>query len=107
MIRSQMAQRIAGVVLLAACVGLLAYTWGYAADHGRIRRLLIVVPPLVGVLSLGMILFPMDMEKLKREHGVERVQSWSHLPLVLRGLVVLAGAATLANYLLVTGRLVG
>jgi hypothetical protein len=61
-------------------------------------------PPAFAVIGLGIVLFPMDVQKLEREHGVDRVRRWDHLPTVWRVLVVVMFCAALANVYLVTGR---
>lgn len=105
MISSQQGQRFVGLGILVVSLATLAYTWRYALSHEQIFVLWIVAPPALAVFSLGIVLFPMDVEKLKREHGVERVQSWSQMPWAWRGTLVLAGAAALANRYLMTGGL--
>ena len=105
MIRSQSGQRAMGIVMLLASLALMAYGWSYALDHGRVFILWLMAPPAFAVLGLGLVLFPMDVERLQREHGVDRVQSWAHLPTAWRVLLVFAAVAALANHFLITGRL--
>jgi hypothetical protein len=45
------------------------------------------------VLGLGMILFPIDVDKLRAEHGVEKVQSFGQLPPAWKVVLVAALAA--------------
>ena len=106
MIRSQSGQRVMGALMMLASLALTVIGWSYAQEHGRVYTLWLLAPPAFAVLGLGLLAFPMDTERLQREHGVDRVQSWAQLPLVWRVLVGLGAVAALANHFLVTGRLI-
>jgi hypothetical protein len=105
MIRSRSDQRALGVLMLLASLAIMVYAWSYAQERGHVFVLWLIALPAFAVLSLGLVFFPMDVERLQREHGVDRVQSWEQLPTAWRVLLVFAAVAALTNHFLVTGRL--
>ena len=49
-------------------------------------------------LGLGMLLFPIDRDRLRAEHGVDKPLTLAHYPLSWKILVGVAVAAGLANW---------
>jgi hypothetical protein len=78
----------------------------YARTHDNVFALWLLAPPALAVISVGLLLFPMDVDALQRKHGVDRVQKWAQLPTAWRAIMVLAFAAAFANRYWFTGRLI-
>ncbi len=92
-----------GAVMLVASLAVTVYAWYYGYTHGRVFSMWILIPPAFVMISIGLLLFPMDVDKLEREHGVDRVQEWKHLPTPWRVILALAFLAAVANHYFVTG----
>jgi hypothetical protein len=105
-VSSLLGQRGIGALMLIGSLAVLMYTWGYAPAHERIFLLWLLAPPALAVIGLGLLLFPIDVSALQRQHGVDRIQKWAHLPLAWRALMLLALVAALGNRYGLAGRLV-
>src|SRR5260370_35607393 len=106
MIRSKLAQRIGGALIFLPGAGVTGWIWHRALTEGYYYRKSAMLFPAFLVIGLGMVLFPIDAEKLKAEYGVEKIQSYRHVPPAWGGVIIsafLAGVSwlwprtTLAN----------
>ncbi|HLN26564.1 MAG TPA: hypothetical protein VK395_02400 [Gemmataceae bacterium] len=98
MIRSNLGQRLIGLLAFAGGLGLTGWVWHTALTEGEYYRKAAALPPLLAVFGLGLLLFPIDVEKLKAEHGVEKFESWHQMPLEWKVLLFVALAAALGNW---------
>jgi hypothetical protein len=98
MVRSKAGQRRFGVVMVLVAGGFTAWIWHTALTEGYYYRKAAAIFPAFAVIGLGMLLFPIDMDRLKAEHGVDKVESMSQLPPVWWGVLVAAVAAGLGNW---------
>jgi hypothetical protein len=97
MIKSKIGQRIAGVFFMALGSGFTAWSWHTAINEGYYYAKAAFFPAFA-VVGLGMFLFPMDMEKLEAEHGVDKPTSLAHYPLRWKLIMVLALLAGFGNW---------
>ena len=98
MITSKPAQRLFGMLLLAYCGGCVVWDWHEAlhnGDRGNIELNGLSAGLAVG--GLGMILFPIDWEKLREEQGVVKVSRFAHMPGEWKVLFILAVVIGVAN----------
>jgi hypothetical protein len=102
MIESKIGQRLLGLALLALGSGFTAWSWYTALNEGYYHRKAVALYPVFAVAGLGLLLFPLDMERLRAEHGVEKPQKLAHYPLVWKVLVVVALLAGLGNWLAIS-----
>ena len=72
--------------------------WYTAINEGYYYVKAAAIFPAFALLGLGMILFPMDMDRLKAEHGVDKPTSLAHYPLSAKLIIVLALVAGLGNW---------
>jgi hypothetical protein len=93
-----MKQRLGGLLFLAIGGAGMAWVWHDALTEGQYYLKMALLFPALAVLGLGMILFPVDMDRLKAEHGVERIEHFGQYPMVWKVLFVLALAASAANW---------
>jgi hypothetical protein len=99
-IESKSGQRLAGVVFLAGGVGFTIWSWHDALTEGYYYPRMAAFFPAFAVVGLGMVLFLIDRDCLRAEHGVDRPRSLAHYPLEWKILFVVALAAGLGNWYL-------
>jgi hypothetical protein len=92
-------QRIAGLFLLLLGAGFVAWQWHTALTEGGFSPKAAAFFPMFAVLGLGMMLFPIDRAELMAKHGVEKPQSFKHLPPAWKFFLVLAIAAGAGNWI--------
>src|SRR5260370_42329202 len=97
MIRSKLAQRIGGALIFLPGAGVTGWIWHRALTEGYYYRKSAMLFPAFLVIGLGMVLFPIDAEKLKAEYGVEKIQSYRHVPPAWLGGIISALLAGLAD----------
>lgn len=102
MIESKIGQRLVGLLSLALGGGFTAWSWYTALHEGYYYRKAVVFFPFFAVLGLGMLLFPIDMDRLRAEHGVDKPQKLAHYPLAWKVLFVVGLAASLGNWLAIS-----
>jgi len=98
MITSKLGQQVVGLVLLIMGGGVTVWSWNAALTRGSYSREAVALSPGCAVLGLGLLIFPIDIEKFRAEHGVDRPRQFSDLPAAWKILVFLAIAAGLANW---------
>jgi len=98
---SSTGQRIGGVLLLAMSAGFIYWTWHTLLTEGYYYRAAAALFPAFAVMSLGMIFFPIDREKLFAEYGVTKPQSFSQYPPVWKVLTVVGIAVGIGHWVLV------
>jgi hypothetical protein len=98
MIESKIGQRLVGLFLAVLGGGATAWSWYTALTWGYYYRKAVVFFPLFAVVGLGILLFPIDRERLRAEYGTAKPQGLAHLPLVWKVLLVLAVLAALGNW---------
>ncbi len=99
MIESKIGQRLVGLFLLAVGLGFTAWSWHTALNEGHYYSKAVALFPVFAVTGLGLLLFPIDVNRLRAEHGVDKPQSFAHYPLAWKVLFVVALAAGLGNWL--------
>ena len=72
--------------------------WYAALTEGYYYPKLVAIGPVIAVISLCMVVFPMDTEKFRAEHGVDKPQKMAHYPAEWKVAFVLAMAAGLGNW---------
>ncbi len=93
---SQIGQRLAGLVILVVCGWFTVQSWYTARNEGYYYRKAVAFLPAFAVLGLGMLLFPIDRERLRAEHGTDKPLTIADYPLswkILAGVAVAAGVA--------------
>ncbi|HEX5271683.1 MAG TPA: hypothetical protein VFW33_14395 [Gemmataceae bacterium] len=95
-------QRVVGLLLFALGGGATAWSWYTALTAGYYYRKAVVAFPAFAVAGLGLLLFPIDADKLWAEHGVDRPQKFAHYPLSWKVLFVLALLAAVGNWLAIS-----
>jgi len=98
MIRSAFGQRAVGLILVTICVWSTVDEWKSAIYEGFYHPKYSVLFPCLAVAGLGLLLFPMDYERLKAEHGVDRPQSFWHLTPLWQIWLFLAIIVALGNW---------
>jgi hypothetical protein len=98
MIESKIGQRLVGVFMLALGAGFTAWSWHTALTEGYYYEAAVALFPAFAVIGVGMILFPIDVARLRAEHGVDKPQSLAHYPPVWKVLMVVALAVALGNW---------
>jgi hypothetical protein len=94
MIRSKSGQRLIGAGILAASLGFCYWEWQTVQTEGYYHKAAVFFAAFA-VFGLGAMLFPLDFEKLKAEHGVDKPENFSHYPLEWKVMFVAALAAAL------------
>jgi len=97
-IQSRFGQRLVGALMLVVCGGFTAWTWYTALQEGYYSRKAAALFPALLVFGLGLLVFPIDVERLKAEHGVERIESPEQVPPAWWGVFFAALAAGLGNW---------
>jgi hypothetical protein len=97
MIKSKIGQRLVGLGVLAICAGFMAWSWHTAMNEGNFNRKAAIMFPAFAVIGLGMILFPIDVDRFRAERGVEKPESFAHLPRLWKLITVLAIATGFGN----------
>jgi hypothetical protein len=98
-IKSKIGQRLVGLFVLVLGGGFTAWSWYTALTEGYYYRKAVALFPVLAIAGLGLLLFPIDGDRLRAEHGVETPQSLAHYPLAWKVLFVVALAAGLGNWL--------
>ncbi|MFL5512107.1 MAG: hypothetical protein ACJ8CN_06665, partial [Gemmatimonadales bacterium] len=93
MIQSKFGQRLVGALMLVLSGGFTARTWYAALEEGYYNPKAAAIFPALLVFGLGLLLFPIDVERLKAEHGVEKVESLDQVPPAWWGVLIAALAA--------------
>lgn len=99
MIESKAGQRLIGLVLIALGAALTAWTWHSALTEGSYYPALAMLGPMLAVCGPALIVFPLDYERFRAEHGVSKPEKWEHYPTAWKAVLVLATVAGLANFL--------
>ena len=98
MLTSKMNQRLLGLVFLIVFGGATAYCW-YTALTESWYSAYVVVLPFFAVLGLGVLVFPLDKDQLRAEHGVDKPEKWAHYPRTWKLMVVVAIMVCVGNML--------
>ena len=101
MFESKVGQRIGGLILLVLGSGASAWTWHSALSGESFYPKLGGLGTAVAFLGLCMILFPMDIEQLRIEHGVHKPNKlkFEHYPLAWKVITVIAVAAAVIDFI--------
>ena len=102
MIESKIGQRLVGLLLLAVGGGFTVWSWYTALTAGYYYRNAVAFFPAFAVIGLGLLLFPLDVERLRAEHGVERPKKLAHYPPAWKVLFFAAVLAGLGNWLAIS-----
>ena len=97
MFRSKLGQRLGGLILLAMGGGLTVWVWHTALTEGYYYGKAAFLFPCLAVFGLAGILFPIDVDKFRAEHGVEQATSFRQFPAAWKVVFVLALAAGFGN----------
>jgi hypothetical protein len=101
MIESKVGQRIGGTILFILGAGATAWTWHSALTEGEYYPKVAMLGPAFAVVAIGMIVFPMDMEQLRLEHGVPKPDKlrFAHFPLIWKAITVVAVIAGVVDWI--------
>jgi hypothetical protein len=102
MLQSKIGQRLLGLLLLVLGGGFTVWSWYTALTEGYYYRKAVALFPAFAVLGLGMILFPIDIERLRAEHGVDKPEKFAHYPPAWKVTVFVAVLAGLGNWLAIS-----
>ena len=102
MIESKTGQRLMGLLLIVGGAGFTGWMWNTALNEGRYNPFAFAIVPLIAVAGLGMLLFPMDVARLRAEHGVDKPQKLAHYPPAWKATFVVALLAGVGNWLAVS-----
>jgi hypothetical protein len=91
-------QRWLGLVLLALSGVALFFVWRSALADGHYSRAAAALLPVVSVVGLGLLLFPIDREALPTETGLYDDRVVPQMPLIWQYLLLVAVLAGLANW---------
>jgi len=103
-IESKIGQRVVGLILVVGGGLLIAWLWSRPFTGGRAEGMAAGVMPFVVVSALGMILFPLDVDRLRAEHGVSQLSKWRHCPTIWKVMFVFAGLAAVGNWFALSQR---
>lgn len=98
-------QRLIGVIMLIAGIGLTAQGWQSVMVDGMYRPKAAFFLPVIAFLGLAVALYPMTKEECLARYGVEKPQSWSHFAPMQKVLAAAGVAAGLLNWALISGTL--
>jgi hypothetical protein len=98
MIRSQIGQRLLGALFILGCGWFTWSEWQTLVHEGYYHPKAAVLFPLMTLAGVGLLLFPFDYDRLQAEHGVDRVQHFSHMPLIWKLWSLVMIAAAIANW---------
>jgi hypothetical protein len=101
-IESKWGQRLVGLLLFILGIGFSAWSWYTALTEGSYHREAVATFPVFAVVGLGLLFFPLDMEKIRAEHGVDKPRQFSHYPTAWKVLFFVALAAGLVNWLAIS-----
>ncbi len=104
MIESKFGQRLSGVLLIVIGGLATAGVWRTALNDGYYFLSLVILMPSLAVMDLGPLLFPIDMDRLRADYGIDKPEAWEHYPLSWKIVIVLAVAAALANWYAIAWR---
>jgi hypothetical protein len=76
MLRSKFAQRCVGLFLLVASSGFVYWQWRTLLTEGYYYPKAAGIFSCMAVLSVAMILFPIDPDEFLAAHGVDRIQNF-------------------------------
>ena len=99
MIESKIGQRIAGLVLFLLGSGGTIWVWYTALTEWYYYPKATAIIPAVAVVGLSMLLFPMDMQKFRAEHGGDTPQKMADYPVQWKVMFVLALLVGIGNWL--------
>ncbi|MBX9681272.1 MAG: hypothetical protein K2X38_21150 [Gemmataceae bacterium] len=102
MLPSKLVQRLGGCLLFLAGLAVTAWTWHSALIQERFSTRLGGLGPVVAIGGLSLMLMPMDIDWLRRTHGVHKPYRFAHYPPAWKAVMVLALIAGIANYLALT-----
>lgn len=78
MFQSKIGRRLLGLVLLSLGSGVTVWSWYTALNEGYYYTKAVTVFPAFAVLGIGMLLFPIYVEKPGAEHGLEEPAELEH-----------------------------
>jgi hypothetical protein len=84
--------------MMALGGGFTGWSWHTALTEDTYYRKVVFLFPCFLVIGLGALLFPIDVERLRAEYGVEKIERFRQLPLVWKVLTFVAPFAGLANW---------
>lgn len=102
MIQSKTGQRVVGLLFLLVSGGFTVYSWYTVIHEGYYHRAAAVLFPTMAVAGLGLLFFPIDYDRLRREHGVEELKKFAHYPPEWKILFFVALAAGLGNWMAIS-----
>jgi hypothetical protein len=99
-IESKLGQRLFGLVMLILSAGLTVWCWYTVLTEGSyLEPESILASPGLAVIGLGMVIFPLDMQKLRAQHDVDWPRKLAHYPLGWKVLILVALVIALGNWL--------
>jgi hypothetical protein len=102
LVQSKIGQRIMGFFVFLLGSGFTAWSWYTALNDGYYYVKAAALFPVLAVVGLAAILFPIDVERLRNEHGVDKPTKFAHYPQEWKIVIVVAVAAGLGNLLAIS-----
>jgi hypothetical protein len=97
---SQLGQRLIGLLLLAGSIGFTIWVWNLAAKDGDYYESAAAIFPALAIIGLGLLIFPIDKQALRKKYGTDKIERWHMAPLEWKVLFVGAIACGLGSLIL-------
>jgi hypothetical protein len=94
--------RLGGVLMVAVGTWLLANEWQSALNRGIYHPKASAIAPVSVVLGAMLLIYPITKQEIREKYGSDQL-SWAHMNGPQKILSVLAVAAGLCNWLLISG----
>lgn len=101
MIESKPARKLAGLLMFVAGTAGTVWCWYSMPTEGPLDHYLAGVFPFLAIAGLGSFLFPIDLDCLRDEHGVDQPTMWSHLPISTKIFLVIGAVSGIGYWLVV------
>lgn len=99
----QRKQQLFGLLMALLGAGFTAWGWYTALTRGYFYRAAGLLFPAFFVLGVGLLIFPENKEEgIARSEDMSRLPMWKRLPPRWRAILIVALAAAVANYVLLS-----
>ena len=91
-------QRTVGLILFILGIAVTIWTWKSGVNQNYISINASMLFPALMVMGLGLLLFPVNPEKLKEKWGVEKIESIGQVPGIWWIIIVVSIIVGILNY---------